>query len=107
MQSVVLNNQAAIAFGYFETLRFNGEPFRVQAEIARLKSTDNLLKSVGYDEYSYEGFTEQTFNLLNSISDELANPDEGSQSVFKAFNDQEITSGIIMHFRVSMPLRSP
>ena len=68
--------------------------------MARLKSTNNLLKAVGYEETMYEDWTDETFNLLTKISNEISGPVVGLTSVFEALNDHEVMSSIIMHFRV-------
>ena len=64
---------------------------------------ENLLTAVGYPKTTFEDWTEETFNLLTQIANEVSGSERGASSVLGAFNDQEIMSSIIMHFRVSPP----
>ena len=50
----------------------------------------------------YEDWTAETFGLLVRISDETSGPDNGTACLLQAFNNQEIMSSIIMHFRVRL-----
>ena len=75
---------------------------RIQSEIVRLKSLNNLLNAVGNDPMLYEDFVQETFDLLERTSADLPCPDDGAM-LLASFNDAGITSSIITHFRVSRP----
>lgn len=91
----------ALAFGYFEALLHSADPSRVLGEVARLKSLNNLLDSVGYQHDIYEDFVDETFHLLNQTAAILPNHDNGA-ALLASFNQQNICDAIIMHFRVSV-----
>ena len=94
------NVRQALAFGYFEALVHSGGPSRFWAEIARLRSLNNLLDSVGYQREIYEDFVEETMQLHKQIIG--APPDQDIPAALLAsFNNPEVSSAIIMHFRVS------
>lgn len=75
------------------------------AEETRLKSLNNLLNSLGFQEHLYEDFVESTLDLLRQISASIPNQDDDA-ALLAAFNDPEISNGIITHFRVSRHLGS-
>ncbi|KAI9716142.1 MAG: hypothetical protein M1812_005570 [Candelaria pacifica] len=89
----------AIAFSYFETLVRLQDKERIQIEEARLKSLDNLLRSVGWEEHAYEGFVEETILLLKSIAASIPVTDGGA-ALLNSFNDPNISNAIITHFRL-------
>jgi len=95
-----LTSVQAIAFCYFETLLRLGDRNKIIAEETRLKSLNNLLNSVGFQEYLYEDFVEDTIGLLRQISESIPVRDDGA-ALLASFNDVGISSGIITHFRVS------
>lgn len=94
-----LNSIQAIAFCYFETLLRLGDRNRIIAEETRLKSLNNLLNSLGFQEHLYEDFVETTLDLLRQISASIPVQDDGA-ALLAAFNEPEISNGIITHFRV-------
>ncbi|KAI9703214.1 MAG: hypothetical protein M1836_007779 [Candelina mexicana] len=89
----------AIAFSYFETLVRLGDKERIQIEEARLKSLDNLLRSVGWEEHAYEDFVEETILLLRSTAASIPVTDGGA-ALLNSFNDPNISNAIITHFRL-------
>jgi len=99
MEDELLNSIQAIAFCYFETLLRLGDRNRILAEETRLKSLNNLLNSLGFQEHLYEDFVEATLDLLRQISASIPVQDDGA-ALLAAFNDPEISNGIITHFRV-------
>lgn len=103
MEDVQLNIIPAIAFCYFETLLRLGDRHKIMAEETRLKSLNNLLNSLGFQEHLYEDFVESTLDLLRQISASIPNQDDDA-ALLAAFNDPEISNGIITHFRVSRHL---
>ena len=90
----------ALAYGYFEALLRAEDPIRIQSEIVRLKSMNNLLNLVGNDPMLYEDFVQETFDLLERTRADLPCVDGGAM-LLASFNDVGITSSIITHFRVS------
>lgn len=59
----------AIAFGYFELLLRSNNVDIINREWARLVSLGNLLKSFELNEYVYEDFAAETFEVFRVISD--------------------------------------
>lgn len=98
-----LNIEQALAYGYFEALLRAEDPLRIQSEIARLKSLNNLLNAAGHDPSLYEDFVQETFDLLERTRVDLPCLDDGAM-LLASFNDAGITGSIITHFRVSTPL---
>ncbi len=94
-----LNETSAIAFCYFETLLRLGNQNKIIAEETRLKSLNNLLNAVGFQQHLYEDFVESTLGLLEQIRTTVPVQDDGA-ALWASFNDPEISSGIITHFRV-------
>ncbi|KAI9796063.1 MAG: hypothetical protein M1835_004729 [Candelina submexicana] len=84
---------------YFETLVRLGDKERLQIEEARLKSLDNLLRSVGWEEHAYEDFVEETILLLRSTAASIPVTDGGA-ALLNSFNDPNISNAIITHFRL-------
>ncbi|KAL8691043.1 MAG: hypothetical protein Q9218_003645 [Villophora microphyllina] len=87
----------AVAFGYFEALLHSSDPHRALAEVARLKSLNNLLDSVGYDRIIYEDFVEETLGILQLIPT-LSSHDDGA-ALLEALNRPGVWDCIIAHFR--------
>ena len=90
----------ALAYGYFEALLRAGNAMRIQSEIVRLKSLNNLLNAVGNDPMLYEDFVQETIDLLERTGADLPCVDDGAM-LLASFNDVGVTSSIITHFRVS------
>lgn len=105
MEDIQLNIIQAIAFCYFETLLRLGDRHKIIAEETRLKSLNNLLNSLGFQEHLYEDFVESTLDLLRQISASIPVQDDDA-TLLAAFNDPEISNGIITHFRVSQHFES-
>jgi ubiquitin thioesterase protein OTUB1 len=80
-----------------------GDRNRIIAEETRLKSLNNLLNSLGFQEHLYEDFVETTLDLLRQISASIPVQDDGA-ALLAAFNEPEISNGIITHFRVGRNL---
>ena len=89
----------AVAFAYFEALQRLGNPEKFRSEEARLRSINNLLKRTGYDEYTFESFVDETFDLLKATASALPCHDSGA-ALLAAFNDFGTSSSIVTHFRV-------
>ena len=95
----------ALAYGYFEALLRANDAMRIQSEIVRLKSLNNLLNAVGNDPMLYEDFVQETLDLLERTRVDLACV-ENEAMLLASFNDAGITSSIITHFRVSRPFET-
>ncbi len=80
-----------------------GDKDKIQDEEARLKSLDNLLRSVGWEEHAYEDFVEETILLLRSTAASIPVTDGGA-ALLNSFNDLSVSNAIITHFRVSQHL---
>jgi ubiquitin thioesterase protein OTUB1 len=91
----------ALAFGYFEALLHHGDHSKIAAQIARLKSLNNLLYAAGYDEYMFEAFVDETIGLLERTAASIPCQDDGA-ALLASFNDDSIAGAIITHFRVSL-----
>lgn len=90
----------AVAFGYFEALLHSSDPNRALAEVARLKSLNNLLDSVGYDRIIYEDFVDETLTMLQLIPT-LPTQDDGT-ALLEALDRPGVWDAIIAHFRVGI-----
>ena len=88
----------ALAYGYFEALSRTGDAGRIQSEMVRLKSLNNLLNAMGHNPTIYEDFVDETLNLLERTRV------EGGAMLLPSFNDSGTAAAIITHFRVSLPL---
>lgn len=91
----------ALAFGYFEVLFRTTNRDRINRESARLKSYNNLLNSLGYDQDLYIDFVQETLDLLERTAASLERQD-GEQKLLASFNDEGVSNSIITHFRVSV-----
>ena len=98
---LVTNAETALAFGYMEGLLYAADPSRIMGEVARLKSLNNLLDSVGYEQHVYEGFVEETFGLLSEIANMSPN-DQNNAALVARFTQDGVSESIITHFRVSV-----
>lgn len=99
-QSWLKKNLQALAFGYFEALIRTGDSLRVQSEIVRLKSMNNLLNAMGHDPEVYEDFVEDTLALLERTRVDMDMMKDNERMLLASFNDAGIAGGIITHFRV-------
>ena len=100
---LLLRYLIALAYGYFEALLCAGDPVRIQSEIVRLKSLNNLLNAVGNDPMLYDDFVDETLQLLEQTRVDLPCVDDGAM-LLASFNDGGITGAIITHFRVGLLL---
>ncbi|EEP75670.1 conserved hypothetical protein [Uncinocarpus reesii 1704] len=90
----------AVAFGYFENLLHLRDPSKVAQETARLKSFNDLLNSVGYQEDLYEMFVDATIDLLADISKAIETGNYDDSFLLNAFNEEYNSTSIIQHFRL-------
>lgn len=97
-----LSNLQALAFGYFEALVRTGDSLRVQSEIVRLKSLNNLLNAVGHESDLYEDFVEETLGLLERTRVDMDMMKDNERMLLASFNDAGIAAAVITHFRVRL-----
>ncbi|PKS09610.1 hypothetical protein jhhlp_004228 [Lomentospora prolificans] len=90
----------AIGFGYFETLIHNGDRNEIEAEVARLTSLNQMLLSVGYDNFLFEDMVEETISLLKDIAASMLDPNSAMTILMERFNDRQCSNAIIYHLRL-------
>lgn len=73
-----------------------GDINRIIGEHARIKSMDNLLIASGIQEYLFEDFAANTFDLFA----QMTMPNFTSEMLLERFNDREMSDGIITHLKV-------
>lgn len=97
-----------MAFSYFEALMRIGDKRKFAEEETRLKSLDNILNQVGFQEYLYEQFAEETYELLRETAASIGLSDGGAL-LLAAFNDDNRSKSIITYFKAwqSAPARCP
>ncbi|CAO3638917.1 unnamed protein product [Cunninghamella blakesleeana] len=83
----------AFAFAWFESLLHNEEKYK--ASLEWLKSTPNLLESVGFQSLAYDDFYEMTLEQFNKIPIYANDPD----LLLVTFQTPEISNAIVMHLR--------
>ena len=75
-----------------------GEPAKLQAEAARLKSLNHMLDATGQEAYMYEDWVEETINLLEKVS--ITPPEDIPKLLLGVFNNLDEANSITQHFRV-------
>ncbi|KAK0628228.1 peptidase C65 Otubain-domain-containing protein [Bombardia bombarda] len=91
----------AIGFGYFETLIKRGNRAQIEAERLRLESLNEFIENVGHIEpYVFQDMAEETFILLDRISDVIDNQESAMAELATAFNTTAVSDSIIYHFRL-------
>ncbi|OJD24926.1 hypothetical protein ACJ73_03710 [Blastomyces percursus] len=90
----------AVAFGYFETLFNLRDTAKLEQELARVKSLNESLDSIGCQKYIYEMFVEVTEDVFGQISGAIAEGSYDDSFLLDAFNDESKSSAIITHFRL-------
>ncbi|KAI9660849.1 MAG: hypothetical protein M1829_006459 [Trizodia sp. TS-e1964] len=88
----------AVAFNYFELLFRLQDLALIQREESRIRSLSNLMNRVGLSDYLYEDFVDATLRLLRATAVAVAMQHSDSL-LLQAFNDPEVSSSIIAHFR--------
>ena len=91
-----------MAFRFFELLLRADDADALQSEIGFFRSLDNIIKHAGYSPHVFEDWVEETIGLLEKCIDWLPRQD-GVAALVEAFNDSNIESSIVQHFRVSSP----
>jgi ubiquitin thioesterase protein OTUB1 len=85
-----------MAFCYFETLLRIGDKQKFTAEEARLRSMQNLLRDLGFQEHLYEDFVEDTLELLRETSTATDN----GAGLLAVFNDFTRAQSVITYLKV-------
>jgi hypothetical protein len=98
-----ISRDSAISFLYFEILYQLGDRAKIETEIRRLTALNNLLTDAGFSDFVYMDFCEVTIELLQKTIDAILNG-SGDDFLVESFNDEDVSSAIIMHFRVSFLL---
>ncbi|KAJ8101355.1 peptidase C65 Otubain-domain-containing protein [Lipomyces tetrasporus] len=83
----------AFAFRYFELLSKLSKE-EIEATSNGLQARTSLLDEAGYSDTGYIDFVEETFNLFQKL------PDMTPEQVVTEFNNAEVSSAIIVHFRL-------
>lgn len=89
----------AIGFAYFERLVEQGDQSQVEGEVARLKSLNHLLRTVGGYDY-FEDFAEEAFNLLREVAIIIETPDTAHNLIRQRWNDSAVEGSLIYYFRL-------
>ncbi|EPQ66470.1 Bgt-2863 [Blumeria graminis f. sp. tritici] len=92
----------ALGFAYFETLLRLQNKARLEAEIARMSSLNNLLiTSGGFESWLFEDMAMETTNLLRDLADYVELDMRKAQNILlERFNNNEVSNSIIYHFRL-------
>jgi hypothetical protein len=88
-----------VAFCYFETLLRIGDKQKFTVEEVRLKSMQNLLRDIGFQEHLYEDFVDETLDLLRETSVATDN----AVGLLAAFNDFGRSQSVITYLKVHRP----
>ncbi|KAL2754078.1 hypothetical protein ACRALDRAFT_2066401, partial [Sodiomyces alcalophilus JCM 7366] len=91
----------AIAFSYFEQLILTGDADKLGEELARLKSLNNYITSVGgYDFDLFEDMVQETLTLLKEMVPLSRDPPTAMAHLLERFNDPECSNAIVYHMRL-------
>ncbi|KAG5952542.1 hypothetical protein E4U53_000617 [Claviceps sorghi] len=89
----------AIGFSYYEKLVEGGDQAQVEGEVARLKSLNHLLSTVGGYNY-FEDWAEEAFDLLREVATIIDKPQAAHDLVRQRWNDTEVEGSLIFYFRL-------
>jgi ubiquitin thioesterase protein OTUB1 len=75
---------------------------RLEEEIARLTSLNNLITTVGgVEEWLFEDMVAETLSLLRDVADTMqSSPEAAEQLLLQRFNDPEVSNAIVYHLRM-------
>ncbi|RKF57623.1 hypothetical protein GcC1_188026 [Golovinomyces cichoracearum] len=92
----------AVGFSYFETMLRYQSKARLEEEITRMSSLNNLLMTAGGFEYwLFEDMVSETIGLLRDLSERVeTNLLEAEAVLMERFNNADISNSIIYHFRL-------
>ncbi|KAK3330649.1 peptidase C65 Otubain-domain-containing protein [Apodospora peruviana] len=91
----------AIGFGYFETLINRGDKALILAEKARLESLNDYIEKVGgMVLFIFQDMADETFALLQKISETLDDRKQALADLMDAFNEPQISDSIVYHLRL-------
>jgi ubiquitin thioesterase protein OTUB1 len=77
-----------------------GDRGQVEREIARIANLNQVLISVGYQEFLFEDMAEETIRLLQEICDKIGSREMAMDALTKRFNNRECSNAIIYHLRL-------
>ncbi|KAG6290836.1 hypothetical protein E4U09_004218 [Claviceps aff. purpurea] len=89
----------AIGFSYFEKLVEGGDQSQIEGEVARLKSLNHLLSTVGGYDY-FEDFAEEAFDLLREVAAIIDKPQAAYDLIRQRWNDVGVEGSLIFYFRL-------
>lgn len=72
-------------------------------QYARVKSMENLMTSSGLQDYLFEDFATQTYDLFTQMS---TMPNFTPEMLLERFNNQEVSDSIITHLKVGSEVTS-
>ncbi|KAF2003808.1 cysteine proteinase [Amniculicola lignicola CBS 123094] len=91
----------AVAFGYYEALLRGGDANKLEEEVVRLRSMNNLLNSIGFQEDLYEDFADEVYELLRRLAASLRAMDGTTAALLlEAFNDMGRSMAIITYLKL-------
>ena len=78
---------------------------KFEEEEARLRSMNNLLNMVGFQEHVYIDFVDECFDLLRKLAESLRQMDDtGPDTLLQSFNDMSVSMAVITYFKVRFVL---
>ncbi|KAI9163985.1 putative COP9 complex subunit 2 [Paramyrothecium foliicola] len=89
----------AIGFSYYEKLIENGDQAQIEGEVARLRSLNQMLATVGGYNY-FEDWAEEAFQLLRDLASHVGNPAVAHMLLHQRWNDPDVAGGIIYYLRL-------
>ncbi|KAG6005301.1 hypothetical protein E4U21_000276 [Claviceps maximensis] len=89
----------AIGYSYYEKLVEGGDQAQIEGEVARLKSLNHLLSTVGGYDY-YEDFADEAFDLLRQVATIIDKPQAAHDLVRQRWNDTEVEGSLMFYFRL-------
>ncbi|TAQ83257.1 Ubiquitinyl hydrolase 1 [Chlorociboria aeruginascens] len=92
----------AAGFSYFETLLRQADKSRLEEEIARMISLNNLLQTAGGHQFwLFEDMVGETTTLLKGLANMLPeSPQAAMRLLMETFNDAEASNNIVYHLRL-------
>lgn len=89
----------AIGFSYFEKLVNVGDQNQIEGEVARLKSLNHLLATVGGYDY-FEDFADEAFDLLREVAVIIERPETAHDLIHQKWNETAVEGSLIFYFRL-------
>lgn len=89
----------AIGFSYFEKLAESGDQAKVEGEVARLISMNQMLSTVGGYTY-YEDWADEMITLLRDVARNMNNPPLAHMILTEHWNNSATAGGLIYYLRL-------